>query len=268
LGGQPLLLNMNNRPVPTLQEPELTSNFNKHIVGFHKSAILVLFGLVVLQFIFIHMVVDAGEMTSNALLDCTNTIRTEKTGTDLVLNNKLSVAAEKKLDDMKADDYWAHQNPKTGKQPWDFIDDAGYNYETAGENLAIGFTDSQKICDAWSKSKLHYENIVNPSYQEVGFAIDKANLHKNAKGILVVQMFGSHKDFSTDVSAQGKSTTQQTQVTNILPGDQSGTPQILGKTDNMQESELNMNNTLFFVILSSLAMISFGVLFRKSFLNK
>lgn len=262
---------MNNRPLPALQNPESSPSFHKHVIGFHKSAIFALLGLIVLQFLFIHMVVDAGEMTSYALLDCTNTIRDKKAETALVMNDTLSVAAEKKLDDMKEYDYWAHQNPTTKKQPWDFIDEAGYNYETAGENLAIGFTDSKKICDAWEKSKLHYENIVNTTYQEVGFAIDKANLHKNAKGILVVQMFGSRKDFTAEEKTSGESSTQETQQTvstNNELSDQGNTPLILGKTNNMQENDLNMNNILFFVILSSLGIFGIGVLCKKAFLKK
>lgn len=262
---------MNNRPLPALQNPEPSPNFHKHVIGFHKSAIFALFGLIVVQFLFIHMVVDAGEMTSYALLDCTNTIRGNKAETALVMNDTLSVAAEKKLDDMKEYDYWAHQNPTTKKQPWDFIDEAGYDYETAGENLAIGFTDSQKICDAWEKSKLHYENIVNTSYQEVGFAIDKANLHKNAKGILVVQLFASRDDFKVFQSTQEGASAQETQQairTSIEQSDQDNTPLILGKTNNMQENDLNMNNFLFFVILSSLGILSIGVLCKKAFLKK
>lgn len=262
---------MNNRPPPALKNPESSPSFHKHVIGFHKSAIFALLGLIIVQFLFIHMVVDAGEMTSYALLDCTNTIRETKAQAALLMNDTLSIAAEKKLDDMKEYDYWAHQNPTTKKQPWDFIDAAGYDYETAGENLAIGFTDSQKICDAWEKSKLHYENIVNTTYQEVGFAIDKANLHKNAKGILVVQMFGSRNDFKAEQTTQEATSTQETQqikVTNIQPDEQSDTPLVLGKTNNMQENDLNINNILFFVILSSLGILCISVLCKKAFMKK
>lgn len=261
---------MSNNPQSESQSLELSSSFHKHIVGFHRSAIFVLFGLVVFQFFFIRMVVDAGEMTALALLDCTNAIRQGKQEIALVMNDTLSVAATKKLDDMKTYDYWAHQNPTTQKQPWDFIDDAGYKYETAGENLAIGFTDSQKICDAWEASKLHYENIINTTYQEVGFAIDKANLHKNAKGILVVQMFGSRADFSSSETTANGAGTQEQGAAAIKneSGDDTTHPMILGKSNNMQENDLNINNILFFVIISSFGLISLGVLCKKAFLKK
>lgn len=262
---------MSNNPQPESQSLELSSSFHKHIAGFHRSAILVLFGLVVFQFFFIRLVVDAGEMTALALLDCTNAIRQQKQEIALVMNDTLSVAATKKLDDMKTYDYWAHQNPTTQKQPWNFIDDAGYKYETAGENLAIGFTDSQKICDAWEASKLHYENIINTTYQEVGFAIDKANLHKNAKGILVVQMFGSRSDFTLPGVALDGSNTQEAAPADARgkePGDGTTHPMILGKSNNMQENDLNINNILFFVIISSFGLISLGVLCKKAFMKK
>jgi len=215
------------------------------------------------------MVVDAGEMTSYALLDCTNAIREKNIHNSLVMNDMLSVAAEKKLDDMIEYGYWAHQNPTTGRQPWDFITDAGYDYETAGENLAIGFTDSQKICAAWEKSKPHFANLVNTTYQEVGFAIDKANLHKNAKGILVVQMFGSRDDFKPLESATQESQEMQNgSITQEVLPDSDVTPQVLGESNNVHETDLNMNNFLFFVILSSLGIVGLGAIFKKVFMKK
>jgi len=162
----------------------------------YKNAIVILATLVVSQFLFTQYVADAGELSAKEVLDCTNLIRQNHAQAGLYTNELLNRAAENKLADMEKYDYWAHQNPETGKYPWDFVDEAGYYYQTSGENLAFGFDNSQDICDAWKNSPKHLENIVDPSYQEVGLAIDKTNLHKDAKGILVVMMFGSRKDFT------------------------------------------------------------------------
>lgn len=175
----------------------------------HKNAITILAMLVLSQFLFAIYVADAGELTVNNLFECTNAIRAEHGVPPLYLNDKLNLASSNKLDDMANYGYWAHQNPVSGKKPWDFVDEAGYYYKASGENLAFGFTDSQAVCDSWRASKTHLANIINPDYQEIGFAVDKANLHKNGKGLLVVQIFGSREDFTPPGTDPGSLTNQQ-----------------------------------------------------------
>lgn len=187
-------------------------DMHQHLHHHHLKAIIVMLGFTCAQFFFMGAVVSAGELTIKALLECTNLLRLDhKQPNELVMNEKLTVAAENKLQDMEKYKYWAHENPITGRQPWDFVDEAGYYYETTGENLAYGFTDSQKICNAWEKSPKHLANIANPTFQEIGFAVDKANLHKNEKGILVVQIFGSRDDFTP--AAEGSAASGSTTTT-------------------------------------------------------
>lgn len=179
------------------EEQQKHKDLHQHLQHHHLKAIIVMLGFTCAQFFFMGAVVSAGELTIKALLECTNLLRLDyQRPNELVVNEKLAAAAENKLQDMEKYKYWAHENPITGRQPWDFVDEAGYYYQTTGENLAYGFTDSQKICNAWEKSPKHLANITDPTFQEIGFAVDKANLHKNEKGILVVQMFGSRDDFA------------------------------------------------------------------------
>jgi hypothetical protein len=168
-------------------------NHRQNTIKQNKKAIIVLGIMVISQFIFIYVGL-AAEMTRRDLINCTNELRAEKKVDQLYFNERLNIAAEAKLADMQRYKYWAHSNPTTGKKPWDFVDEAGYYFKTTGENLAFGFMDSQKVCEAWKNSELHYANIINKTFQEVGFAIDKARL-SDGNGILVVQMFGSRKDF-------------------------------------------------------------------------
>lgn len=135
------------------------------------------------------------------LLDCTNDIRAQNGQKKLYLNEQLHRAAQQKQEDMEKDGYWAHQNPETGVMGWEFIDQAGYYYATAGENLAIGYASSEAVCEAWKKSPSHFENLINPHFQEVGFAFKNVSLNNNKTGTLVVQLFatkaGFEKDFTT-----------------------------------------------------------------------
>jgi len=215
-----------------------------HIHHHHLKGILVMLGFTVAQFFFMSVVVDAGEMTLKALLDCTNIIRTHDgapnaanatttggihatssaTTGELLSNDLLAQAAQNKLADMAHYQYWAHQNHITGQQPWDFIDASGYRYATAGENLAYGYSNSQDICDAWEKSPKHLANIIDPTFRDVGFAVDKANLHKNEKGILVVQMFGSRSDTSTGHPSANPTATTAAASSKTVLGTSTTTP--------------------------------------------
>ncbi|MGA2417811.1 MAG: CAP domain-containing protein [Candidatus Staskawiczbacteria bacterium] len=106
----------------------------------------------------------------------------------LVDNQKLDQAAQLKAENMVANNYFAHTSP-TGVTPWYWFLQAGYNYKYAGENLAIGFFDSEEVYNAWLNSPSHKANIVNPNYKEIGTAVLKGFGSNNA--IVVVQEFGT-----------------------------------------------------------------------------
>src|SRR3989344_1107340 len=123
------------------------------------------------------------------LLTLTNAKRQEAGLAPLSLNGQLSQAAAGKAADMFAKGYWAHTSPD-GKLPWDFIVGAGYKYTVAGENLAKNFNDSRGVVDAWMASTSHKENLLKPSYKDIGFAIVNGMLN-GEETTLVVQMFGA-----------------------------------------------------------------------------
>lgn len=131
----------------------------------------------------------ATDIRLEELLSLTNAKRQEA-GLSLVsLNGQLSQAAAGKAADMFAKGYWAHTSPD-GKLPWDFIVGAGYKYIVAGENLAKNFNDSRGVMDAWMASASHKENLLKPSYKDIGFAIVNGTLN-GEETTLVVQMFGA-----------------------------------------------------------------------------
>lgn len=123
------------------------------------------------------------------LLAETNAKRSADGESPLVLNAALSQAAAKKAEDMFANGYWAHNSP-AGKTPWDFISSLGYTYTVAGENLAKNFTDSTGVVNAWMASPSHKENLLKPSYKDVGYAVVNGTLN-GEETTLVVQMFGA-----------------------------------------------------------------------------
>ncbi len=126
------------------------------------------------------------------LLASTNAQRAAHGLSALTINSKLSDAAARKAKDMFEKNYWAHNSP-AGATPWTFISSAGYRYTVAGENLAKNFSDSQGVVNAWMASPTHRDNLLKPSYKEIGFAVVNGML-QGEETTLVVQMFGASRD--------------------------------------------------------------------------
>ncbi|MDQ5981709.1 MAG: hypothetical protein QG570_466 [Patescibacteria group bacterium] len=130
----------------------------------------------------------ATNISTQELLSFTNKVRNNSGLESLKLNSLLSKAAENKAKHMFANNYWAHTAPD-GTEPWDFIISSGYSYTYAGENLAVDFSDSDDVVNAWVKSPTHKDNLLNKNYSEIGFAVVDGEL-EGRKTTLVVQMFG------------------------------------------------------------------------------
>lgn len=131
----------------------------------------------------------ATEMSASSLLSSTNVQRAANGLSSFTLNSKLNSAAQAKANDMMVDDYWAHTAPD-GKTPWYWITQAGYSYQSAGENLAYGFATSADTVTGWMNSPSHRANILNGSFREVGFGIVNApNYQSSGPQTIVVAMY-------------------------------------------------------------------------------
>lgn len=122
------------------------------------------------------------------LVSLTNENRVAYNVGQLKENPLLVQAAKLKAADMAAKGYFAHTSPD-GKTPWYWLDLAGYSYLYAGENLAVNFTDSKDVSDAWMRSPAHKENIVNGRYTEIGIATAQG-MYKGQEVTFVVEFFG------------------------------------------------------------------------------
>ncbi len=106
----------------------------------------------------------------------------------LSANSALASAATAKANHMFANDYWAHVAPD-GTTPWSFIAASGYDYKTAGENLAKGFSTSSGVVAGWMGSTTHRANVLNADYKDVGYAVVNGVL-LGSETTLVVAMYG------------------------------------------------------------------------------
>jgi uncharacterized protein YkwD len=134
-------------------------------------------------------------VTSDRLLQLTNSEREKYQQGDLTFSSKLAAAALLKANDMVESDYWSHTSP-SGATPWQWFEQADYSYSYAGENLAKGFSSAEGITAAWMRSDEHRHNVLNEHYQDVGFAIVSGEL-QGEQTTLVVAMYGSEKPTGT-----------------------------------------------------------------------
>lgn len=125
----------------------------------------------------------------SVLVEMTNENRLEQDLGGLQHNDTLAKAAKLKAEHMAENSYFAHDSP-SGITPWHWFQEAGYTYDHAGENLAMNFSDSQEVVEAWMESRLHRENILEEDFTEIGIATARGE-YQGKETIFVVQMFGT-----------------------------------------------------------------------------
>jgi hypothetical protein len=128
-------------------------------------------------------------LTASGVLSHTNARRAEAGIDPLDANAELDAAAEAKLADMFAGQYFAHDSPD-GYGPDHWVDGAGYAYVAIGENLALGgFKDDAALVQAWMDSPGHRANILEENFTEIGIAVGEGTFEGRGTW-LAVQMFG------------------------------------------------------------------------------
>jgi uncharacterized protein YkwD len=147
-----------------------------------------IFALILGLIIVIASVVAANDsraygISQDAIITQTNQNRASQ----LIPDSILTKAAQAKADDMASKGYFSHMSP-TGKSPWSFIKDQNYRYKVAGENLAVYFTDTQTLVNAWMNSPSHKQNIINPQFTHTGVGIAEG-LYKGYRTYFIVQLF-------------------------------------------------------------------------------
>lgn len=175
--------------------PHITNNFRANLL--HNSGILAFIGIIISGNIFLrlldnpalHILGFTSSVTIDEVVRATNEARAGAGLSSLSYNEKLADAARRKAANMYSENYWAHNSP-TGKTPWVWFKDVGYNYIYAGENLAKDFGSTDRLMAAWMASPTHRDNVINHKYSEIGVAVVPGSL-QGQETVLVVQLFGS-----------------------------------------------------------------------------
>jgi len=120
----------------------------------------------------------------------TNLQRQENGGLPALIENaKLDEAASAKANDMFLNQYFEHVSP-SGTGPGELVQNYGYDYIVAGENLILGnFSSEKEVVQDWMNSPGHRANILNNRVTEIGVAIIKG-AYKGETVWIGVQEFG------------------------------------------------------------------------------
>lgn len=85
----------------------------------------------------------------------------------LQMSAALRCAARVHSKDMRDREFFDHDNPD-GEDPFERMERAGYQYRTAGENIAFNYPDARTVVQGWLDSPGHCGNIMNPDFTEIG----------------------------------------------------------------------------------------------------
>jgi uncharacterized protein YkwD len=134
-------------------------------------------------------VVNRSELTAAGVIAQTNAARSLSSLPPLTRNNRLTQAAEAKVEDMFTLQYFEHKSP-SGIDAAGLAKNAGYSYIIVGENLATGnFEDDADVVAAWMASPGHRANILNNRYTEIGVAVGRGTF-EGRNVWMAVQEFG------------------------------------------------------------------------------
>jgi uncharacterized protein YkwD len=175
--------------------PHERNNYHPHMLSHRFLALLSILVLTI-KIVGVSLVafspansIDASAIVSETIVSLANNARAENGLGELKTSSLLAKAAQNKANDMLARQYFSHNTPD-GATPWSFIKAVGYSYTTAGENLAIDFTQAESVQSAWMNSPGHRANILNANFTEIGIGI-VSGTYDNHPTTIVVQMFGN-----------------------------------------------------------------------------
>ena len=112
------------------------------------------------------------------ILTLVNQERSAQNLHSLSWDTELHDAARGHSVDMAANNYFSHTS-QDGRTFSDRIEAAGYQYNTAGENIAAGYSTPEAAMNGWMNSSGHRANILNSSYCDlgVGYAYDSGSTY-------------------------------------------------------------------------------------------
>lgn len=127
------------------------------------------------------------QLSQDKLYSLINAFRKEQNLPQLLRHPALENSAYAKNQDMIENQYWRHQD-RESLESWYLIEQSGYHYQTAGENLAFAARSEWQVLDDWLNSPTHRAQLEKPEYRHMGLAIDCETYAKLAGGGCLVTL--------------------------------------------------------------------------------
>ncbi|MDP2630787.1 MAG: CAP domain-containing protein [Candidatus Uhrbacteria bacterium] len=178
--------------------PHEKNNYHPHVL--HKKRV-VLYGALglgvkalVIAFVLsfplsAYMAPDVLRDQAGKIVSLVNELRLQKGAQVLETVPALTSSSQAKADDMAKNHYFSHTSPD-GKTVSSLELKYGYDYEFAGENLAMGFNSPKEVVDAWKKSATHYANLVDADFNNTGIGV-KSGEYDGIATAFVAMHFGT-----------------------------------------------------------------------------
>lgn len=106
-----------------------------------------------------------------AVLELVNDQRAAKGCKALVIDDRITTAAQGHSTDMANKGYFNHTSEPEGTSFAQRMKNAGYP-KPGGENIAMGYPTPAAVMDGWMKSQGHRENILNCEFTAMGVGLD------------------------------------------------------------------------------------------------
>lgn len=177
--------------------PHAANNYHPHflhtkrailysVLAIAMKAVIFLFVLLLPAEVFVLPDVLAAE--AKRLGELTNKIRSVQGRAPLATSILLNKSADGRAGDLAAQNYFSHSGPNSHTLAY-FLNLAGYKYQMAGENLAVGFSDAESIMAAWLASLTHYANLIDTDYSEFGIGLEVGDF-QGQPAVYVAEHFG------------------------------------------------------------------------------
>ena len=132
-------------------------------------------------------------LIEDRILSLLNDLREEKGLNTLEPNEMLREAANIRA--VETEESFSHTRPD-GSETFTVFEEEGitYPYRMAGENLAMAtyYLDEEEMADllfdGWVESEEHYENMIQPDYEEIGIGV-----HYDGEYLYATQLFGTQR---------------------------------------------------------------------------
>jgi uncharacterized protein YkwD len=114
---------------------------------------------------------------------------------------ELDNSSEGHSSSMASRNFFAHCDLDTGKSPWVRMNDAGYFWNAAGENIAAGQSSPAAVMTSWMNSSGHRANILSTNFREIGVgyyfqSADQGNVRRDLNSDCTADSF-NHGPYQT-----------------------------------------------------------------------